>query len=152
MALTKLQDALTGVNRLGIDTDATIYFVQANPTYDALVAEVFSRIGNGQITGFASTISLLETLVLPIRTGDVLLQEKFRGLLLDSSNLYLTPVSPALAERAAEIRALYNLKTPDAIQAATALETACDAFLTNNGKDFRRVKSLNVLVLDELEL
>lgn len=152
MRLTKLQDALAGVTRLGIDTDATIYFVQAHPTYDALVSEVFSQIGTGQLTGFASTISLTETLVLPIRTGDIVLQQKFRNLLLHSRNFYTTPVTPAIAERAAEIRALYNLKTPDAIQAATALETVCDAFLTNNGKDFRRVKSLNVLVLDELEL
>jgi predicted nucleic acid-binding protein len=84
--------------------------------------------------------------------GDVLLQQTFRDLLLRSQNFDTLPVSTAIAERAAEIRALYRLKTPDAIQAATALEAGCNAFLTNNGQDFRRVTILNVLVLDELAL
>ncbi len=150
MTRIKLHTALAGVSRLGIDTDCIIYFVQANPSFDGLVSDVFRQIAAGQVTGHTSAVSLTETLVIPLRTGDLLLRQRFRDLLLRGRNMHTVPISAAIAERAAEVRALYNLKVPDAMQAATALETGCEAFLTNNGGDFRRVTELNVLVLNEL--
>jgi hypothetical protein len=39
-----------------------------------------------------------------------------------------------VAERAAELRARYNLRTPDALQVATALVRRCEAFLTNDAR------------------
>jgi predicted nucleic acid-binding protein len=56
-----------------------------------------------------------------------------------------------VAERAADLRARYNVRTPDAIQLATALEAGCDAFLTND-LALRRVAELRVLVLGTLAL
>jgi len=55
------------------------------------------------------------------------------------------------AKRAATLRAKYNLRTPDALQVATALEFDCQAFLTNDIA-LKRVTELRVLILDELEL
>ena len=152
MRLTKIQDALVGVTRLGLDTDAIIDFVQADPTHGALLSEVFYRISASQIVGFTSTITLTETLVRPLRMGDATQQKKITDLLLRSHNLYSVPVDAAIAEVAADLRARYNLRTPDALQAATALHSGCEAFLTNNDKHFRRVTDLQVLILNELEL
>ncbi len=42
--------------------------------------------------------------------------------LASSPNVITLPVSPAIAQTAAELRATTKLKTPDAIQLATALE------------------------------
>ncbi len=52
------------------------------------------------------------------------------------------------AQRAALLRASYNLSLTDALQVAAALSAGCEAFLTN---DFglKRVTELRVLVLDE---
>ncbi len=150
--MIKLQDALAGIVRLGLDTDCIIYFVQANPAFKSVVSEVFHQISTDQFGGYTSSMSLIETLILPLRMGDMTLRQSFRDLLLQGRNIHTIPVSITIAERAAEIRALYNLKAPDAVQAATALEMNCDAFLTNNGRDFRRIVELNVLVLNELEL
>jgi len=55
----------------------------------------------------------------------------------------------AIADRAASLRARYRLRTPDAIQIATALQTRVDAFLTND-RDLRRVEEVPVLLIDEL--
>jgi predicted nucleic acid-binding protein len=49
------------------------------------------------------------------------------------------------------LRAHYNLRTPDALQVATALEFGCQAFLTND-EQLQRVTDLRVLVLKELSL
>ena len=56
-----------------------------------------------------------------------------------------------IADAAAELRARYNLRMPDALHVAAALSTSCDALLTNDAR-LKRVQELPILVLDELEL
>ncbi len=68
-----------------------------------------------------------------------------------SPNFYMLPVNVAIAESAADLRARYNLRAPDAIQIAAALSAGCEAFLTNDAA-LKRVTELQVLILDELEL
>ena len=46
----------------------------------------------------------------------------------------------AIAMRAAELRARYGLRTPDAIHCATALAARCDGLLTND-KAFLRISA-----------
>lgn len=58
-------------------------------------------------------------------------------------------VDTVMAKRAAALRAYYNLRTPDALQLAAALEAGCQAFLTNY-IPLKRVTELRVLILDEL--
>lgn len=149
--MTKLDDALAGVTWLGFDTAPVIYFIEANPKYDALVTEIFQRISNGVMHGLTSVITLSEVLVQPILQQQVLLQQEYRDLLLRGMNFETFPVSTGIAERAAELRAQYRLRTPDALQLATAIEAGGQAFLTNDA-GLRRVTALPVLVLDELEL
>lgn len=149
--MTKLDDALAGVTWLGFDTAPVIYFIEANPKYDALVTEIFQRITNGVMHGLTSVITLSEVLVQPILQQQVLLQQEYRDLLLRGMNFETFPVSTGIAERAAELRAQYRLRTPDALQLATAIEAGGQAFLTNDA-GLRRVTALPVLVLDDLEL
>jgi predicted nucleic acid-binding protein len=56
-----------------------------------------------------------------------------------------------LCWRSILMRVKYNLKLPDALQIATALETGCDAFLTDD-KALKRLTELKILVLYELEI
>jgi len=87
-----------------------------------------------------------------LRVGNPTLAQQYRDLLTGSAHFYLQPtLTLAESEQAAQWRARYNLKTPDALQIAIALSAGSDAFLTNDG-DFKRVQELKVLVLDELEL
>jgi hypothetical protein len=48
----KLDDALKGVSRLAFDTTPIIYFIEANPTYDTLVSNIFNRVNDGEIEGW----------------------------------------------------------------------------------------------------
>jgi predicted nucleic acid-binding protein len=61
------------------------------------------------------------------------------------------PVSLAIADSAARLRARYNLRTPDALHVATAINAGCQAFLTNDNT-LKRVTELSILILDDLEI
>jgi predicted nucleic acid-binding protein len=63
----------------------------------------------------------------------------------------MAPIDVTIAERAANLRAQYNLRIPDALQIAASLNSECQAFLTND-PILMRVTELRVLVLNELEL
>jgi len=147
----KLADALKNVSALAFDTAPIIYFVEANAIYDSLVTQIFERVESGNITGTTSVISLCEVLVHPIRNQNTNLQKRYREILQNSPNFYTENINSSIAETAARLRARHNLRTPDALQIATALENGCDAFLCND-KNLKRVTELKILILDEIEL
>lgn len=148
--MRKVDDALSGVTRLGIDTAPIIYFVERNPLFVDTVRAVFDRVDAGAVEGFTSVITLTEVLTVPMRDSDAATEALYRTRLLHSRNLTTLAVIPAIAERAAELRARYQLRTPDALQIATALHAGCEAFLTNDG-GLRRVTELAVLIVEDLE-
>jgi predicted nucleic acid-binding protein len=147
----KLDDALRGVSRLAFDTSPIIYFVEANPTYDKLVSNIFNRVAVGSLEGWTSVISLSEVLVQPIVSGRNDLQKAYRDLLLKSSNFHTIQINAEVAENAARIRADYGLRLPDAIQIAFASDVGCQAIVCND-HSMRRVTELSVLILGDLEL
>jgi predicted nucleic acid-binding protein len=151
MQMQKIDDALQGVIRLGLDTSPVIYFVEANPVYDARVTDIFQRFASFRLIGVTSVITLCEVLVHPVAHGDKKLQQAYRDLLLHSDNFFIRLINPTIAEQAAELRAHHRLRTPDALQIAAALNSSCEAFLTNDS-NLKRVTELRVLALDELEL
>ena len=149
--MINLTDALKNVSTLAFDTAPIIYFVEANVNYDARVTAIFELVDSGIITGTTSVISLCEVLVHPIRNQNANLQKRYREILQNSPNFYTEQINSSIACTAAELRAKYNLRTPDALQIATALEDGCDAFLCND-KNLKRVAELKILILDELTL
>jgi predicted nucleic acid-binding protein len=147
----KLDDALKNVLLVAFDTAPIIYFVEANPAYDLLVTEIFQRVDDAKITGITSVISLCEVLVHPIRNQNSALKQRYLDILQNSPNFYTKFITSTIAETAAELRAKYNLRTPDALQIATALENGCDAFLCNDN-GLKRVTELQILILDDISV
>ncbi len=148
--MTALGEALAGVARLGMDTAPVIYYVEEHARYLSLVAPVFDAIDNGALEAVTSVITLTEVLVHPLQRNASELQSEYLDLLLNSANFETWPIDTLIARRAAELRARFNVRTPDALQLATALTAGCQAFITNDAA-LKRVADLRVLVLDELE-
>jgi predicted nucleic acid-binding protein len=147
----RIGDALSDVELLGIETAPFIYFTEKRPGYVDKVRAIFQFWIEHELTLITSTIALTECLVKPLRDGDTTLVAAYSDLFETTDGLHLVSVNAAVARRAADLRARYNLKTPDALHVATALEAGCDAFLTNDA-DLKRVSELRVLVLEDLEL
>ena len=72
-------------------------------------------------------------------------------LFINHPNTVCNQIDANIGNKAGEIKARYNLKTPDALQIASALATGCGAFLTND-KALKRVTEMKVLVLQELTI
>ena len=149
--MMRLTDALLGVRRLGLDTSPFIYFIEQNATYLDVVREVMRLIDTQSLAASCSVITLTEVLTRPYQTNDTALANQYQTILSGSRNLSVIDINAAIADRAARLRADYRLRTPDALQLAAALDSGCDAFLCND-RDLRRVSSLQILLLDELEL
>jgi predicted nucleic acid-binding protein len=147
----RLHDALAGVSRLAFDTAPIIYFIEANARYDALVTAIFERVVRGEIEGLTSVITLTEVLVHPAQQGNQALRDDYTDLLLHSEHFRTVPIDAVAAARAADLRARYQFRTPDALQIAAALTAGCDAFLTNDAR-LQRATEVRVLLLDQLEL
>ena len=131
-----------------LDTSGFIYSVERIEPYSGLLAPMWQQAQSGQFTIVSSDLVVLETLVKPLRDGDRIVETLFRSL-FDAIEVDLIPVTRALWEEAAIIRAETGLKTPDAIHAATALRAQSTLFVSNDD-DFRRVEGLPVVILDDL--
>lgn len=92
---------------------------------------------------------MTELLVLPYRASNEQQVDGIYGLLSTYPNLDWVAPSLPIADTAARIRAMYGLKTPDALQAATAVHSHATALITNDPV-FERVKDFETLVLDHL--
>jgi predicted nucleic acid-binding protein len=141
-----LADALDGVTSIGIDTTVFIYFIERHPLYVDALRDLFQRVHDGSIEAHTSTVTLIEVLTRPKQLGQLSLEHTYRSLLVSSAHLSLHPVDASVAELAADFRAHFRLRTPDAIQVAVAVRSGCDAFLTND-IDLRRVTAVPVVLL-----
>ena len=133
-----------GPGPVALDTAVFIYFIEEDPTFLPLVEGIFLAIDAGSLLAVTSTLTLLETLVVPIRAGNQRLADRYEVLLSQSRGLYLVDLDRPLLRRAAEVRAVSGLKTPDALQVAAALQAGCTAFVTNN-RQIPSIAGLRVL-------
>ncbi len=146
-----LADALRGVSLLFLDTAPVIYQVEQNLAYSALAGAVFQEIDAGRVGAVTSPVTLAECLVHPYKTASTARIKAFTALITIGRNTQFVAIDQAIAQKAAEFRAGYNLLLPDALQVAVAVMSGCDALLTND-RGLQRVTELRVLVLDDLAL
>jgi predicted nucleic acid-binding protein len=122
-----------GRGPIGLDTAVLIYLIQEHPRYAPVVEPVFSALEAGRLRAVTSSLTLLEVLVVPLRSGDDALAESYERILTGSRGLHLVDLDRALLRAAAQLRARHaGLRTPDALQLAAALASGCKAFVTND--------------------
>jgi predicted nucleic acid-binding protein len=149
LGLDHLRTILRGHRRIALDTSIFIYQLEANDRYLALTDCIFAWLERPDSKALTSTITMTELLVQPYRESDEQRVDEFYGLLSTYPNLDWVAPNLEIADLAARLRALYRLRTPDALQAATAIHAGASAFITND-KVFERVEGFEALILDRL--
>ncbi len=144
----KLTPAIQGKLVL-FDSAPLIYYVEQHARYSKLAEELFEAVDSGNARGGTSVLTLVEVLTKPLRDGRNDIAEKYRSVLMDAVGMILYPIDEVLCERAARLRAKHDwLRTPDALQVATALEYRADLIVTNDRR-WKRLKEIQVIVLEE---
>jgi predicted nucleic acid-binding protein len=125
-----------------------MYQWEASPRYSALTDCIFAYLEQADAFAVTSTITMTEVLVHPYRDDEVVKGNELFGLLSTYPKLEWVAPHLEIAARAAEIRAQSGLRTPDALQAATAIHGNATVFFTNDPV-FRRIKDFETCILDD---
>ena len=133
---------------VGIDTAIFIYFIEEHPRYLPTIEALFQALEDGFLQGVTSGITLLETLIHPLRNQDQKLASEYEAILTQSRNLNLIELTIPLLRFAAHLRADTGVKTPDALQIAAALSMKCPVLVTND----RRLPAIKGLKIVQLEV
>ena len=147
----KIEDALQNVTNLYVETAPFIYFTEARAVYADKMRAIFAEVSDGRLEVLTSAVTIPETLMKPLQANDTSLVSRYRTMFYRTKGIRVISVSPSAGDLAADLRARHNLRTPDALHVACAIDTGCDAFLTND-TGIRRVSEIRILILDELEL
>ncbi|MCH6544820.1 MAG: PIN domain-containing protein [Deltaproteobacteria bacterium] len=92
---------------------------------------------------------MLKLLVQPYRFSDIERVNQFYSLLSTYPHLEWIAPSLEIADLAARLRAESSLRTPDAVQAATAFASHATGFISHDAT-FQRLTGLEVIILDQL--
>jgi predicted nucleic acid-binding protein len=114
-----------------LDTNVVIRLVEGDAaTRGPLTARLAAALGiPGSLV--TSRLTRLECRTKPLRAGDAAILAAF-DLFFAGTELILVEVDAAVIEKATELRAKYNLKTPDALHYAAAIEVGAAVFLTGD--------------------
>ena len=132
-----------------LDTAPLIYFIEGHSQYQEKLNQIFELNDKGHFSFITSSITLLEVLVKPLREGQIKLVEKYVNILTNARGIEIFDITKTISIKAAELRAKYNLRTPDAIQLATAIEFNADYFPTNDIR-LKSVVETNSIILSDL--
>jgi predicted nucleic acid-binding protein len=85
-----------------------------------------------------------------LKEGENKIVEQYKTILSNAEGIDIFEIAIPIAIKAAELRAKYNIHTPDALQVAIAIEYQADYFLTNDLR-LKSVAEIEVVTLSELE-
>ncbi|MBI4320382.1 MAG: PIN domain-containing protein, partial [Chloroflexi bacterium] len=126
-----------------LDSSALLAYLNRTETAHPLAKHLMRRIeDNGDpLHGHFSVVSASELLVRPYRvsTADFTFMHKF---LTSFPNLTALPIDLAVASSAAIVRAITNLRLPDAIIVASGLMSNCEVIISNDEAWKRKLQPL----------
>jgi len=133
-----------------LDTAPLIYFIEGNSPYKTVLKKLFQANAKGDFLFITSSITLLEVLVHPIKLQRIDLVTQYQTILTQSATLEIMDVTKPIAIKAAELRAIHNLKTPDSIQLATAFIAGAHFFITND-RGLPVIKNIKLVNLSDFK-
>jgi len=132
-----------------MDTAPFIYFFEEHPLYIEKLNNLFNSVYTMGIPLITSIVTYIEVLTHPEKTGAKKLAAKYRDSLTNSELVSIYPLNLQVADMTVNFRVKYGLKTPDAIQLATAVVCGADYIITND-REWKRVRDVRTVILSEL--
>lgn len=135
--------------RIFLDTNPIIYLIEDMMPFSEKVYNFIYSNGIDNSEFYTSTITDTEFLVQPYKNEDFEVINLYWDF-LKSLDILKCYISEKIAVRAAKIRAKYpSIKTIDSLQLASAIESNCEIFLTNDTQ-LKQVTEINVLIINDI--
>ena len=132
--------------KIGIDSVVFIYLLEENKRYLMEARGLFKKVEKGELTASFSSIGLIEILTGPKKKGRFDLASQYKELIAHFPNLDIMGINERIVDLASDLRAKYNITTPDAIHIATAIDSGALRFITND-RGLRKIKEIEIKIL-----
>jgi predicted nucleic acid-binding protein len=142
----RLADRIPDGGLVLIDTNPIIYWFEGSDLA-APFESIFLDIEARRFDAMVTPVTIAEVVTGPLRAGKDALAERYRQAMTESNGFSVRDTSAHIAMLAARLRVRHNLKSPDAIQIATAIDAGCFAVVSRD-RDFSRVKDILILGMD----
>jgi predicted nucleic acid-binding protein len=130
------------VGLIYLDSCLVIYLLESHPRWSGAIAKTMEQAAEARFG--ISPLVKCECLVGPLKRGDPVLERAY----LSFCEQFLSLAIPeAVYLQAAQIRAHFGLKTPDALHLACAQHHGCDALWTNDDRLAQASHGLAVNIL-----
>ncbi len=139
-------DKLEDGSLVTVDSAPIIYLLEAHPLYTSQFLPLFEQIDSGRLQAIVSPVTVAEVVAGPLYHGNDLLAERYYQALTSGNNWRVQDLTAEISFLAARMRVRYQLKLPDAIQIAIAVNTGSAALVTHD-RDFRNVEEMLILGL-----
>lgn len=128
-----------------LDASAIIYLMEGDAAAQAAVRRSLAQLrqSEGASSLAVSALSRLECRVRPLRDDDRSLLERYEAFFADPG-LAVIALDADVLDRAAELRARYRLRAPDALQAASLLVADEQGHFVTGDHDFAAVPGLRL--------
>ena len=136
-------------NHVFVDTNPLIYILDYLSPFYTKTSSFFEKCIRNNSEFYTSTITDAEFIVKP------LMEQQFDKIsmyhdFLKNFGFLKCFINEPIASRSAQIRVKYNcIKLADSLQLASAIESGCNLFLTND-KQLKQVEEIKVLFVDDL--
>ncbi|MBI4770186.1 MAG: type II toxin-antitoxin system VapC family toxin [Chloroflexi bacterium] len=149
MAVEQLEQELSALKSVVLDTMVFSYHFSADPDYSPLTTVILEAIESGRLLGVTTTLTIAELLSRPEQEGNKEAAAQYEAYVSAFPNLDIIPLDVPLARLAARFHGRDRLKMPDAIQAAAAVLHNADALVTNDLEIRRKATGVKVLILND---
>lgn len=145
----KAEMAAMSGQRVYIDTNVFIYFLSGHPTYFEASSRVISACAESSVFGFTGDAAVAEVMVGAYKHADPTLTTRFKLFFAQRNFLTITTHGAQVFDAVAQLVAKGGLIFIDALHIATAINSKCAYFVTND-KGIKSSTHLKVVQLEQL--
>lgn len=124
-------DQLAG-QRVYIDTNVFIYFLSRHPTWFDASARIINACAESRMFGFTGDAAIAEVMVGAYKHTDPEMAKQFKQFFSQKNFLTIATHDAQIFDGAAQLVAKGGLKFIDALHVATAVQSQCAYFVTND--------------------
>jgi len=135
--------------KIYLDTNVFIYFLEPHPVFFPVAAAFMNAAHAKTLQGYTGELAVAETLVAPYRANDSKLVADVKRFFRAKDFLSVLPHDAPIFDTAAQLRARQHIKFIDALHVATAMRSSCTFFITND-RAIRSINQLDVVLISDL--